>query len=300
MELVRGKDSFTMLRRWLFVILLSCMPPVHAASVALLVDDTSEKAQRFKEHLDLALPTDSVRLVLGNEVAAQGADFWVSTSFETLDAVLGAKKSGRILALFLSDAQAQNLRNKYPSQFFTHLSNSPTLVRQMALIKSMSPHVERIGLFYSRAQKKQAEEAQNIAKTFGFTLLAAPIDDPLEWDRNALNVLKQADIILGIDDPELYNPVTIRGILMRLYRSNRALVGPDKAFVKAGAVASVYSGVSDTLKAAAGIIRDTGNWPAIYLNPYYQISTNEQVARSLHISLEDENTLKKKVEGAGF
>lgn len=300
MELVRGKDSFTMLRWWLIAILLCCSGQAYAASVALLVDDASEKAQRFKEHLDIALPSDNVRLVTPEQVTSQSADFWVSTSAASLESALAAKKNGRILALFISDNEAQGLRNKYPGQFFTLLSNSPTIVRQMALIKSMSPHVERIGLFYSRAQKKQAEDAANIAKTFGFDLMTAQIDDPLEWDRNALNVLKQADIILGIDDPELYNPVTIRGILMRLYRSNRALVGPDKAFVKAGAVASVYSGVSDTLKAVAGIIRDNGAWPAIYLNPYYQITTNEQVARSLHISLEDENTLKKKVEGAGY
>lgn len=300
MELVRGKDSFITLRRWFFALLLCATCPVYAANVGLMVDAINEKAERFKEHLDQALPNDSVRLVSPESVAGQNMDFWVSTSVSSLDVLLNTKKSGRVLALFLNDTEAQNLRSKYPSQFFTYLSNTPSLLRQMALIKAMSPHVERIGLFYSRSQKKQADNAQNIAKTLGFELLSAAVDDPLEWDRNALTVLKQSDIILGIDDPDLYNPVTVRGILMRLYRSNRALVGPDKAFVKAGAVASVYSGVADTLKAAVGLIRDTGPWPAVFENPYYQISTNEQVARSLHISLDDENNLKKKVEGAGY
>jgi len=74
-------------------------------------------------------------------------------------------------------------------------------------------------------------------------------------------------------------------------------VGPDKGYVRAGAVASTYSGVQETLKAITGLLKSDATWPEVISNPYFNVSINAQVARSLNIVVGDAKEVGKAIEG---
>jgi ABC-type uncharacterized transport system substrate-binding protein len=60
-------------------------------------------------------------------------------------------------------------------------------------------------------------------------------------------LLKNSDVLLGLDDPDLYNPKTAKNLLLSSYARQLALIGPNAGFVKAGSLASTYSDQSDWL-----------------------------------------------------
>ena len=71
-------------------------------------------------------------------------------------------------------------------------------------------------------------------------------------DRVSVKVLPAPDqtrtlLLLGLDDPDLYNPKTAKNLLLSSYSRQVALVGPNAAFVRAGSLASTYSDQPDWL-----------------------------------------------------
>src|SRR5690606_42064106 len=59
--------------------------------------------------------------------------------------------------------------------------------------------------------------------------------------RTLSRLLDQSDVLLGLDDPLLYNPHTIKTLLLSSYGRRQALIGPAAAFVHAGSLVSTYS-----------------------------------------------------------
>lgn len=284
--------------RFLCLCLIALSSDVWAASIGLVATESSPRTLKFQSHLAKLLPEHTVTLVLPSQLAAEQHDRWVTLNGKALSQLAEHHANhSRVLALFLSLEQAQALRKQYPHFAFSWLDNGPSIQRQLALIKALKPQAGHVGVFYSADRAAEVEQAKLLAADLDIEILAAPLNDPLNWDRSALRVLKQSDIVLGINDRKIYNATNIRSILMRLYRANRPLIGPDKPYVKAGAVASTYSGVSDTLKAAAELLNSDAKWKRVINNQYFRVSVNRQVARSLQISLDEEANLKKKVEG---
>ena len=54
-------------------------------------------------------------------------------------------------------------------------------------------------------------------------------------------LFRNSDVLLGLDDPQLYNPKTAKNLLLSSYAQQLPLVGPNAGFVRAGSLASTYS-----------------------------------------------------------
>lgn len=292
-------SSYYRVLRYLCLSLVLFWPSIGLAdSIGLVATDASPRTQKFHAHLVKLLPDHQITLVQAQDVAQQRHDRWVSINPKALIALATHQSNHpRVLALFLKDSQTQKIRADYPKFKFTRLDNGPSIARQLSLIKALKPQAGQIGIFYSDISEPLVAQAKQAASKLGMEILATKLDDPLNWDRAALRVLKQSDVVLGVNDESIYNATNIRSILMRLYRANRPLIGPDKPYVRAGAVASTYSGISDTLEATAELLNSKESWPSTVSNQHFRVSVNRQVARSLQISLDEEANLKKKVEG---
>lgn len=293
-------SSYYRVLRYLCLSLVLFWPSIGLAdSIGLVATDASPRTQKFHSHLAKLLPEHDVVLVQLADISKQKHDRWVSINPKGLAALATQKPDHQwVLALFLKDSQTQAIRKQYPNFKFTRLDNGPSIARQLSLIKALKPQAGQIGIFYSEISAPLVEQAKAAGAKLGMEILATKLEDPLNWDRAALRVLKQSDVVLGVNDETIYNATNIRSILMRLYRANRPLIGPDKPYVRAGAVASTYSGISDTLEATAELLKSKSAWPKNISNRHFRVSVNRQVARSLQISLDEEANLKKKVEGA--
>lgn len=97
-------------------------------------------------------------------------------------------------------------------------------------------------------------------------------------------VLKNSDVLLGLDDPDLYNSQTAKNLLLSSYARQVALIGPTIAFVRAGSLASTYSDQSDWLAILDHLLdQPTSAWPRTLYPARFKVSSNAQVARSLGI-----------------
>lgn len=295
-----GRSLRISLRAITLVYMLLGASSAMGATVGLLVDAPSPQISTFLQQLQAAAPKHQIKLIHADkltEADIASTQKWVTLGPKALSSVLTktSEQKPPTLALFLPDEQRKTLRKTSPKGF-TYLDNAPSLNKQLALIKIMVPQAAHVGVYYSSMYDIDQNMYKEAAKQFGLNLHFAKLNDPLDWDRNALKVLTSVDLVLGVDDNGLYNTTTIRSILMRLYRSGKALIGPDKGYVRAGAVASVHSGIGETLKAVANWINNPTEFQPVLNNPYFDVSVNQQVARSLNIVIEDEASLAKQIE----
>ncbi len=96
--------------------------------------------------------------------------------------------------------------------------------------------------------------------------------------------LHNADALIAIDDKYIYNANTLRSILLSAYRLRKPMIGPGPAFVKAGAMASIYSDLDDHLDELESLIVDyleSGVTPEARWPSNYDLVINDNVARSL-------------------
>ena len=272
------------------------------ATVGLLVEDNNQQVQRFQTAIKQARPQDNFKLYtyksLPKDLSTVAIDSWLAMGAKSLAVILGrsdVKHGKRILGLFIrSDAKAK-LKKLYPNKSFSLLDNTPPLTRQLALIKVLSPQIKSVAILHTQEAPVNLSEINKLASKLGLTVKTALISDPLNWGRTSLKVLKETDIVLGINDTAIYNATTIRSILMRLYRASRPLIGPDKGYVRAGAVASTYSGVKETIQSVSELLGSADVWPTIIYNSNFNVVVNTQVARSLNINVTDVEQLSQQV-----
>ena len=104
------------------------------------------------------------------------------------------------------------------------------------------------------------------------------------------HLLGNSDVLLGIDDPELYNSKTAKNVLLSSYGRQMALIGPNAGFVRAGALASTYSDQDDWLAVLDDLLdQPPAHWPRSLYPEHYGVSGNQQVARALGLEPIDPN-----------
>jgi len=292
-----GSSGYHQLIRGFIFVLILCPVFSWGATVGLLVDSKNDQAISFQTHLQQLSPQHDISLITPDSLPdTQPIDAWFTIGPKVLAKLLNQSKYKQpILSLFITQASAEKLRSQYPTRHFSTLDNTPTLDRQLALIKVLNPQVKQIAVFYSSQGQEQIAKLKILAENLGLKLLASELADPLNWKRGALKTLKDADLVLGLKDSAIYNATNIRSILMRLYRAGRPLIGPDKGYVRAGAVASIYSGMPETLKICTDLLKNIKSWPKNIPNPNFNVSINAQVARSLNIVVQDSDQVAKAV-----
>ncbi|MBT9568280.1 MAG: hypothetical protein IV085_08280 [Thiobacillus sp.] len=174
--------------------------------------------------------------------------------------------------------------------------------RQARLIRLAFPDVRRVGVLLSADQKNIAEELDEALRTqrLGLIHLAVTEDErlltPLE------QVLNESEVLLAVPDPVVFNRSTAQSLFLTSYRYRDPVVGYSRSMTRAGALVSLYS-------TPAQIGRQAGEWIASALNggmsrlpaptypSYFEVSINDQVARSLGYTLPSEAELEKRLGG---
>ncbi len=185
------------------------------------------------------------------------------------------------VVLRISRLQArQRLGSTVPSRL-SLLWSDPPLERQLRLSRILLPEAKRIGVLYDDHSEFLLQELRQAAQPLGLEIVSERWDDTSD-SRPLQHLLKNSDVLLGLDDPDLYNPKTAKNLLLTSYARQMALIGPNAAFVKAGSLATTYSDQSDWLAILDTLLdRPPASWPRTYYPHRFKVSGNPQVARSL-------------------
>ena len=158
----------------------------------------------------------------------------------------------------------------------------------MRLIAHILPQAQRVGVLYDAGSEFLLRELMQAAKPIGLEIV------PQLWDntsdsRPLQNLFRNSDVLLGLDDPNLYNPKTVKNLLLSSYARQLPLVGPNAGFVRAGSLASTYSDQADWLAVLDHLLdQPPANWPHTLYPEHFKVVGNPQVARSLGIEQVDE------------
>jgi len=176
------------------------------------------------------------------------------------------------------------------------------LSRQMALIRRALPGYGRVGVLVGPQTQALLEALGREARASQLQL--AP--SPLVRDADALfpalrEVANNADVLLALPEPLIYQAANLQNILLATYRARVPVVAFSPAYVKAGALLAVYATPAQVARETGTVARQwlAGRGMAPVRAPReFAVSANPRVAASLGIALDDADRIAEDLRRA--
>ncbi len=177
-----------------------------------------------------------------------------------------------------------------PSSQFSALYLDQPLSRQLELIRLALPDARRLGVLWGPQSQGQAAALKALALARGLELVEASVGRDELLFPSLKRVIEQADLLLALPDPQLYNNSSIQNILLTTFRARVPLVAFSPAYVRAGALLALHVSPAQIGLQAALIARGVLQGKTLSAIPLYSqdfsVTVNEHVARSLGLKLE--------------
>ena len=175
------------------------------------------------------------------------------------------------------------------------------LERQLRLALQIRPVPSAVGVLLAPSGTRTAERLQNAANNLGLSVVVEVIEAEADIGPALKRLLDESDILLTVPDPSIYNRKTTFNILLSSYHNKVPVIGFSSAYVKAGALAGVYTSPADAGRHAAEAVAQYltargKELPAPGYPRYFSVAVNPQVARSLSIHLPDALELGKRLK----
>lgn len=169
------------------------------------------------------------------------------------------------------------------SHYFLYL-DQPTH-RSMLLISALSDSFKNIGVMLSAGDEFTVTSLIRSAVSLDLKLHLEKIDSADQIGASLNRLLQKSDILLALPDTRIHNQSTVSNILISAYRKRIPMIGFSSAYVKAGALAAVYSSPEDIAFHVRDSITKIYSGEKIDKNEqnakYFSILFNSEVARSL-------------------
>lgn len=162
--------------------------------------------------------------------------------------------------------------------------------RQLALIRLALPNLRTVGVMLGGDSRSLVPEFERAGRESGIGLVTRMVAPGGLY--SALQaLLPEVDAMLALPDPEVHNSQTIANILTAAYRRRVPLFGFSPAYVRAGALAAVYSTPEQVGRRGGELLRQVMShrslpppqWPR-----EFSVGVNRDVARSLDLSVDAE------------
>lgn len=170
--------------------------------------------------------------------------------------------------------------------------------RQLRLIKLAFPDKRQIAIFSSSDSIAIAKQAIRSASKFGLHVHSISVSSETDLITALNQDLSDADILMAIPDPQVYNRNTARAILLATFNQHIPLFAYSHSFVQAGAVLGIYSTPDQIADHVADLLRSpiTLKSRQFFYPKYYSIDINQRAAEALNISLPGKSYLTKRLE----
>ncbi|WP_420793257.1 ABC transporter substrate-binding protein [Pseudomonas shahriarae] len=288
-------------RRCLLLVGLALAVPAWSAEILLTAAEDGPGVQAFTQALREQRPADSVTFKALQDMPAPGqlptSTRLILLDLPSLDWRLQDPQGPATLVLRISRLQARERLGSHVPGKISLLWSDPPLDRQLRLIANILPQARRIGVLYGSDSEFLLPELRQHAAALDLDLeIVAQHWDNINDSRPLLSLFKNSDVLLGLDDPQLYNPKTVKNLLLSSYARQLPLIGPNAGFVRAGSLASTYSDQADWLNVLDRLLDHApAAWPRSLYPEHFKVVGNPQVARSLGIEVVDETTVATRL-----
>ena len=174
--------------------------------------------------------------------------------------------------------------------------------RQAHLVRLAFPDAQRVGVLTGAGQPLLLNELDDALRTQRLGLVWQELQPDTRLIGPLEQILASADLLLAVPDPQVFNRNTAQSLFLTSYRYRVPVLGYSRSLTRAGALLSLHS-------SPAQIGRQAGEWinqalaagslrlPLPAHPAYFDVSINEQVARSLGFVLPPESVLEKQLGG---
>jgi ABC-type uncharacterized transport system substrate-binding protein len=175
-----------------------------------------------------------------------------------------------------------------------------SISRQVSMLKAVLPNTKSIGVLLGSTSSALGDEIQQVSNKSGLDVHIELVSQGDDLTSKLQHVLMNSSALLAIADPDIYNKDTAATFLLTTYRQQRPVIGFSQAYVKAGAMAAIFSTPKLLAKQAVEQIvqlkdKPNASIPAP-LNPqYFSVEVNRQVARSLGVDVADSATITEQI-----
>lgn len=311
-------------RRCAVLVAMLCAGiPLHALafdSVALVLSeegpaytDLADKvrqtiAQRPGAHLQVASYSLAAFRERQGEISRSGSTLVVAVGLSATEAAASLDSRVAVLSALVPRSAFERVAREHgrlaDTRSFSAVYLDQPFSRQLALIHYALPDRFRLGVLAGPVTAEQIPLLQSAVKGSRFKLGVERVTKEEEIVPALNRLLRDSDIALfAVPDPLVYNRSTIQGILLTTYRYQVPVFGFSLAYVKAGALAAVYSVPVQIGQQVAEIALSLSGEKGRGLPPpqypkYFSIGVNYQVARSMGIEVDNEAVLYDKVRRA--
>lgn len=249
----------------------------------------------LKKNVHLNIVTDSTSIIPEQGVV-------IAAGMKAATAVAGNSRVSAILNVLIPETGFEKLQDDFPrragSKSFSAIYLDQHTERHIRLIKALLPGKRHVGLLFDTyPQDELAELRQRLAR-HKLVLHEQKVSDKLPAYAALQEVLKESEVLLALPETSIYNSLTIRNILLAAYRNGSPMIGFTPSYVKAGALAAVYSTPAQVAEQAVQAILqygETRTLPPAQHPQLFEVLVNEQVGQSLGLPVKSAAELRQEI-----
>lgn len=280
----------------------------HANSVLIL----SSRSGGVYEDLIAGIRSEvarSVDLRVQHLNSAEASGVWKTTEPYTLviavgvdaakTAELNAEPGTPILCVLIPRTSFEALAAQKDTRKFSAIYLDSPPQRQLELIRALLPQARKVGAVVGNVSQLEKDSIKNMAKERGLSLQTEFASRDSELYPVLKAVLSESDVFLAIPDPVVMNGTTAQNVLITAFRSQVPVIGYTASYVKAGALAAVYSTPQQIGQEAGQIIKNhqrSNNLPQPKYPRYFSVGVNATLMRSMNLPTADEAKLVQRLQ----
>lgn len=299
----------------LCICLTLLYPPLALAAKSQNVLLVYQQQSPFNQQLIELIESDlrdkgyqASRLLLESATAEKKSDLnqydlLIAIGSRSTKQLLDSQTKQPILSVLMPRHLADSLSAAYPdANNWSSLLIDQPVERHFHLITSIMGENQQAGVLLGPYTEKMKSSLEKAASRTQHHISTQNVEnsDQLMASLKALN--DTSNVLLTLPDPIIFNQNTIRGILLSSYRSKLPIIGFSRAYVKAGAIAAVYSQPGQISKQAVKIadylLVNKRFKKKKYYPEEFSVALNNKVAHSLGIDLETSSTIVKRIKEA--
>ena len=234
-------------------------------------------------------------------VVAENSELVIALGVKALEAASKLRYSTPVLGVFtpLPTFNALLADSKRDLDTFSAVVLDQPYWRQISLIKTILPDAKKLGIMLGKSSAQYGDLLMEEGEEVSLNVDLENVNQESDLIAKLKKVLEANDVLLAIPDPLIYNRETAQPILLTSYRHQKPVFGYSQSYVRAGALAAVYSSTRQLAKQTAEIAIKAQQAPSALPPPqapkYFSIAINRQVARSLNITVLDDELIYKKM-----
>lgn len=234
-------------------------------------------------------------------VVAENSELVIALGVKALEASAKLKFTTPVLGVFtpLPSFNSLLVKTKRDLGNFSAIVLDQPFSRQVFLMRNILPDAKKIGVLLGPTSSQFADAIKEEGEESGFSVMEENVFRESDLILKLKDLLETSDVLMAVPDPMIYSRETAQPILLTSYRYHKPIIGYSQSYVRAGALAAVYSSSKQLAKQAAEIALKSQQSPSLLPPPqapkYFSIMVNYQVARSLNIALKSNEEIYQKL-----